>query len=442
MNKWKFATVTLVLVVALLVSAFAVLYQPSFEVEAKQPVLLNVSIDGETKIGANTPTPYMARVFGGEGDLTYTWSISPDDSNVMLEPDGSVCTLTFTTATEEPYTLEVKVYDEAGNFGVASMAVIDPPTYPDYYIGVSTAPYSYLIKTDGTGWYYAVDGNTGAVSWSSTNAKTIFTNAGVDNALISLTAGSFIISEQIDYTGKSNITIMGQGASSKLILADSVNLPMFECASTSNMVFENLYFDGNVDGQVGAEDTLFEISTAQHFRFRNNYVIDTWGDVVTGHNAVDVICEGNYAENCDEDAFHAHGGSYWKIINNHIVGGKGVINFYNDAGQTTTDCIASGNTIINCSSTSGAIRFDGNGNYLRITVANNIVTTPLNNGISIDAVGLHEDITIEGNQIEGGTHGIWLAKTGVGTYKNINVIGNTFNNQSLQGIMVEVPCTN
>ena len=171
-NWWKYATVTLVLVVALLGSCFACLYQPS-GVEAQEPYMLDVSIDGPAKIGANTPTSYKVNVEGAVGEVRYSWSINPQDGNTRLYDCGATAGLTFTTATSEPYSLECQVHDAAGNFGVASISVSDPPTYPNLYLGVSSAPYSYMIKADGTGWCYAINGDTNQVEFTSTNKTAI-----------------------------------------------------------------------------------------------------------------------------------------------------------------------------------------------------------------------------------------------------------------------------
>lgn len=395
LNRWKFATVTLCLVVALLVSCFVVLYQPSFEASAKEPVLLNVSIDGPAKIGANAPTDYTARVFGGEGALTYSWSISPDDSNVLLEPDGGVCTLTFTTATEAPYTLEVTVHDAAGNFGVASMAVYDPPTYPNYYLGVSTAPYSYMIKTDNTGWYYAVNGSDGSVSWSSTNANTV-----IQNSIDALEAASFPRTLFLDL-GNATVTgltvtqpmeIYGLGRyQTRLTLATAGTMWTI---SSSNVAIHDIMLIGANDAAV-AQNCIMTDTPATYYEHLDFYNLDIHYFISTGTSYAIKILTGIFST--------IHNCHFWNNRQHVYIGGETmdtsiVISgnmFYQPADYSTYQLqIGSGATL--CKVTQNV--FEGGQNAVQIS-ANSMVFTE-NSYESSATTRMDLNVTGSGNVIK------------------------------------------
>lgn len=135
--------------------------------------VLDVQITGPSKLGVTEPGEYVASV-NGELDATgtYVWSISPDDGKTTLTSTGYTCTVTFVEATLEPYLLSVSV-SKAGAIGFDVFTLYDPVTLPDYHLAVASNPYNYMIAADGLGWYYVVNGTSGAVVTSGTNQSAL-----------------------------------------------------------------------------------------------------------------------------------------------------------------------------------------------------------------------------------------------------------------------------
>jgi hypothetical protein len=169
-----------VLLVVLSLSAFVGLYHPQVSVSG-QPDFLAVSVSGPKELGVNQIGTYTASVTSSNsGNLVFSWSISPQDNNTVIVADGSKCSLTFTEATSGGYMLTCNVKDKTiGNGGCGYVAVFDPYTSPGYNFDASTASFTYMIETDGLGWYQAVRGSDGSVmsGWTSTNASAVINSA-------------------------------------------------------------------------------------------------------------------------------------------------------------------------------------------------------------------------------------------------------------------------
>lgn len=179
----------------------------ALNVSAKQS-FLDVSIDGETKLGVDEPGVYTASVTGGSGDYSFSWNITPTD-NTLLEPVRGSCTLTFTEATEDPYILSVKVTDRAtGSIGSTVKVVYDPYTSPDVHLAVNGAPYSYLIETDGNGWYRAINGTDGSIPFESVNASYVI-NSALSTGVVQLNRGTYNIDSSL-LIDTSNSGIIGE----------------------------------------------------------------------------------------------------------------------------------------------------------------------------------------------------------------------------------------
>ncbi|MFA5365312.1 MAG: hypothetical protein WC325_09060 [Candidatus Bathyarchaeia archaeon] len=223
LNKWKFSTAILVL--ALITVSFVLLYELQVQpYVAAQPSFIDVTIEGKGKLGVNETGQYTAVINSQvSSQLSISWTVTPEDNKVSLVVEGEGCSLTFLEATQEPYLLSVSVKDLVrGNLGSASKTVYDPYTSPSLYLSAFGAPYSYLIETDGLGWYRAVNGQTGAISWSSIDDDTVFTSvfattpqfvyvkSGVYTVSLSIPAGTYLFAEN-STTGISYTTI-GDGA--------------------------------------------------------------------------------------------------------------------------------------------------------------------------------------------------------------------------------------
>jgi len=171
-----FSALAVVLIIAL--SSFVVLYKVPYS--SAQPInVLSIAIAGPDKLHVNEPTTFTASTDSPHfGNLAYTWTLEYNGSKatdgiVTVTPlENGQCNLTFTQPSNEPYLLKVEVRDQDCGFGVGTKTVVDPASFPNLYLGSFGAPYSYMVCVDLSGaYYYAINGQTGQVSFTSTNAS-------------------------------------------------------------------------------------------------------------------------------------------------------------------------------------------------------------------------------------------------------------------------------
>jgi hypothetical protein len=250
LNRWKVST--LVLIVALVTVSFLALYK--FEANAPyvaaEPSFIEVSVEGPKKLGVNETGTYQAVINSAvSGDLSFSWSISPLDNCTVLEENGGLCNLTFVSATQEPYLLSVQVKDlTIGNLGSSSVTVYDPYTSPSLYLNSFGAPYSYLVESDGLGWYRAINGQTGAVSWTSTNATSVFSQVGA--AAATLVQGQTCVVKSGSYTFTTGlvwnypVNLIGENAylGTKFI-AGADGMQLLTVGTYGSLSIENIVFD-------------------------------------------------------------------------------------------------------------------------------------------------------------------------------------------------------
>lgn len=268
----------LAVVLIVTLSSFVVLYEVGPGVSAT-PTFLNVAVTGPSKIGVDAPTTYTATVNNSySGQIEYTWSISPQDNKTLLTPlDGNQCNLTFTEATDEPYRLSCRALDlVVGNMGSGSLAVYDPYTSPNLYIGAYGAPYSYLVETDGKGWYRAINGQTGAIFWSSTDATSTILSAAASGGTIivtsditttaplAFTSGAYL---SVDFMG--HTITSGAGGSFAATISYQVDNGVFEL---KNAVIDNqnTVGDGVTAGATGKYPKTIMISKVTVNNFANH----------------------------------------------------------------------------------------------------------------------------------------------------------------------------
>ena len=150
---------------------------------------LHVSLNGESKLHVNESSVYEAVVSGGSGNFSYAWGVEPVDEKVVFEYSGSTCGFMFVVATVDPYTLSVEVADlVSGDKAFDSFTVYDPYTLPDLYLESSLADFVCRVKSDGAGWYFVSDGESGKTVFSST----VLLDA-TDYALSSTTSGNVLL---------------------------------------------------------------------------------------------------------------------------------------------------------------------------------------------------------------------------------------------------------
>ena len=177
--RWKILAIALIAIFAVStgILAYRVSNTPSSTVSAQTPDFLNVQISGAKTLGVGEIGTYVASVNNSaSNNLSYSWSVTPSGNYTVLASDGSTCNLTFVSATTEPCMLSMSVKDNVvGNLGYASIQVYDPYTEPNINVN-NVADYSYMIETDGLGWYQAINGTDSSICWTSSNWSTLMSN--------------------------------------------------------------------------------------------------------------------------------------------------------------------------------------------------------------------------------------------------------------------------
>lgn len=136
---------------------------------------LDISIQGPTQLFVNQIGVFTANVanptlVGFEtGKFYYNWT-ARDLNNTILQIAGSTKSVNFRipSACNGVY-LNVVVWGEKSGRGSWQVWVQDPYANPDLFLDALPSVVSYVVQTDGLGWYRAVSGSTGQVITSSTN---------------------------------------------------------------------------------------------------------------------------------------------------------------------------------------------------------------------------------------------------------------------------------
>jgi hypothetical protein len=212
-NSRKFFALNIILII--LLSSAVVLYvlpsAPAAKGEGFTSLDLSVSpSDSSFKLGVNQSQTFLAQALNGTAPFTYTWTVNPSGNFTLsvngelkevsnassLQVSGSELTLSYPVATEEFVSFTVSVKDANGYSGSIwqPIVVADPYTSPGYKFDASTATASYIITADGLGWYRAIKGSTGEVSWSSTNYTSVLasiTNSASVGSTVYVQSGIF-----------------------------------------------------------------------------------------------------------------------------------------------------------------------------------------------------------------------------------------------------------
>ena len=449
-GRWRFATFVL-LAVVLVGAIFITLYNPIVEISAK-PNFLNVSINGPSKLSPQTPGQYTASVNNSfSGKLSYEWIISPSDNKTVLVSFGEKCNLTFTEATGEPYVLSVTVKDlTIGNLGYASITVHDPYTQSNLYIGAYGASYSYLIESDGLGWYQAVNGQTGQIQYSSTNNSYVLNSAFANGGKIVISGDMGVLSNYIrvfsnteingingaTLTQAANLDFIFKGASPSNVQITGINFT----AVTSGRSVEAIGIDLGVLGGSGATNIKISDSIFQNFVYttgtpsgiRGTYyglIVETsvFRNIAGTSNAYPIYISGSKNVTVNgNNFFNGYDGNHiyfykvvdFRITNNNLDGVNAAASLIEGlciAGSTKG--VIDANTITNNGVAGIYIhsKVAPEGESGAITVSNNIITNSLRAG-----TGRGIEITSDA----GDTTSASL----------ITLIGNTINN-TLTGIM-------
>jgi hypothetical protein len=191
-------------------------------VPASQPKTLQVSIvtplANDPKLSVNQVLDCSANVtalnqFGNEtfmvslSDALFTYTITAHNTTVLsvnglqstfeayqpvtLASSNGILSLAYASASEAEVWVHLQVtgnnqssllFNQTAGY---TLVVTDPYTSPFLYFNASTATASYIIMADGLGWYRAVNGTDGSISWSSTDASFV-----TQSAINSLSSGN------------------------------------------------------------------------------------------------------------------------------------------------------------------------------------------------------------------------------------------------------------
>ena len=218
-----------VLIAALFCSTFFALYHPAPRATAYDEYMslgLTVSPSGSSfNLAVNQTQTFTAKATNGTAPFAYSWMVSASGNFTLsvngvetqvsnasaLTVSGDYLTLLYPEATQEFVSVTASVKDSLSMSGSTwkPFVVADPYSSPGYKFDASTAPYSYMVETDGLGWYRAINGTDGSVvsSWSSTNSITLLQN--VVNGLP--TGGQIFVrgDNNTVYSGTGTLTIPG-----------------------------------------------------------------------------------------------------------------------------------------------------------------------------------------------------------------------------------------
>jgi hypothetical protein len=289
--------------------------------------------------------------------FTYTWKLTPHDE-VLLLVDGNQkeypANQTFTLSNHQPSLtiayasasaaevwIHCDVTDKNGSTAGDSIVIVDPYTQPELHLINYGAPYSYLITTDGLGWYQAINGTTGLNEFTSPNWATTVQQA---NDVMDATGGKLAVAHTESAINVSTVVMFGSGTDSyvryEIDLGNNVYQPdtawngdLFTTKGQGtfnphDIQLYNFKIDGDADSHTNSSANAINFVSYQGSL--TNFEVTDWqgnairfaappGDTSGGSNAVShgriTYCTGN-------GAVTEHYGSDIKIDNVKI--------YYND----------------------------------------------------------------------------------------------------------------
>lgn len=300
------AALAIVIVVSLITSI--VVFSAATNDNPKSSDSLGVSISpsgSSFQLGVGTNKTFMAQAQNGTAPYNYTWTIAPTGSFNLsingqivslenatnIEIAGENLTISYPSAVEDNFVqISVTATDAKGSSGESySVMVADPYTSPGYKFDASPSSISYIVQTDGKGWYRAINGTTGAIAYSSSNASYILnTVTSKTGSTVTVGEGDFNIGTTWLIT-TSNIKIIG-GASTRIVDTSGSSAPTIQFGNyasvgmISDISVENL----NVIRQVNNEGTgdIIVLNGIQDSYFQNVGAYNGNGKALYLHEAV------------------------------------------------------------------------------------------------------------------------------------------------------------
>lgn len=187
------------------------------------------------KLGVNESVTFTAQALNGTGPFSYSWVVTGSSSFSLLINDvlvdvkeglsldfvGESLTICYPKATEEFISVTCHVTDKNGFVGclLQPFVVADPYTSPGYYFDAASSTATYIVQTDGLGWYRIIRGYTGAVTaYSNPNDALSAAFSGCSGA------GSVYVCAG-DYNGASATVLTG----TQLVLEKGVSSLTYSC---------------------------------------------------------------------------------------------------------------------------------------------------------------------------------------------------------------------
>lgn len=187
------------------------------------------------KLGVNESVTFTAQALNGTGPFSYSWVVTGSSSFSLLINDvlvdvkeglsldfaGDSLTVCYPKATEEFISVTCHVTDKNGFVGclLQPFIVADPYTSPGYYFDAASSTATYIVQTDGLGWYRIIRGYTGAVTtYSNPNDALTAAFSGCSGA------GSVYVCAG-DYNGASATVLTG----TQLVLEKGVSSLTYSC---------------------------------------------------------------------------------------------------------------------------------------------------------------------------------------------------------------------
>lgn len=237
--------------VIILLSCLIIYQATSIEVKNNQVLGLSVSPNDSTfKLGVNESKTFTASALNGTEPYTFSWEINPsanitlkiNNETLQLEDklmvEGESLTLCYPEATEDFVTITLSGTDKDGLTGQAAPFIVaDPYTSPGYYFDASTATVSHIVETDELGWYRVINGLTGAVTYSGTDAiatiQTAINSAEPVKGTVFIRNGNYTADVNKDLYLRSNVKLIGESREGVIIQSTGHIIVRFNGVSNS-----------------------------------------------------------------------------------------------------------------------------------------------------------------------------------------------------------------
>jgi len=255
----------------------------------------------------------------------------------------------------------------------------------------------------------------------------------------------------------SNVTLSGVGPATRLIFDDAVDDRMIvnsdRVAGNSNIVVENLYIDGNKDGQtgLGPADGYGNAGTLDFWKVtnlvvRNCIIVNAWAAGIESIQCNFVIITGYRIDISADDGIGINDQSFFVTVSDNIISNPGLgVSSGAPCGievqDGSHDFSVIGNVIRTCAHDGIQVSTHAGGPLCyHGTISANVIRSIGSWGINIvgKVTEVAYDVTVTGNTVDGEVDGDDNATVGIGFgfySKNCIAIGNIISNTRTAGIL-------